>query len=530
MWNRDPASLSFGSFDRQYWGWKYKDFSDATLQYAVRLAVEYARLRNRTSVLPCLLEGFVSYCGSIQRRDGSFDQCYPYEKTPGVVYDILSTLIFVRDSPYLVSRRSRADLDSVIAKAARFVLRTDEVHGAIANHLAEYSFELFNYARHSSENAARVRAEEYLERTLRLFDREEGWFEEYGGPDAGYQTRTLRYLAKIALLENHADLWDVLRKAADFVRELLMPDGSMHPMLGSRSTALIYPSAFEALAAQDVRYRGLADRICIAWEHGRLPIPSRIDFVNAIRLADDALEAGRARVQDPKPAPGSYERKHRLAYPRAGIAIERTPGRQFYLGSRLGGVVVVYHRQDGAWNLAYEDSGYMLKSSRNARAWLTRMPGSGRLLDQANDRYVVESEFQRSLHDELTPLRMVLLRLLNLTILRFQTIADLFRRVVVRHLMSGREAAPLRLRREIVLTESEVRVTDNITGDPGFVAGEGLSLYRCRRITGVHMASARYFQEHEIERTGLDWVQQVPLSLNQAFSRSVASPHESAHG
>ena len=28
MWNRDPASPSFGSFDRQYWGWKYKDFGD----------------------------------------------------------------------------------------------------------------------------------------------------------------------------------------------------------------------------------------------------------------------------------------------------------------------------------------------------------------------------------------------------------------------------------------------------------------------------------------------------------------------
>src|SRR5437870_13847678 len=77
MWNREAASQSFGSFDRQYWGWKKKDFSDATLQYAVKLAVEYARETGVTTTLPPLLEGYVTYCARIQRRDGSFDQCYP---------------------------------------------------------------------------------------------------------------------------------------------------------------------------------------------------------------------------------------------------------------------------------------------------------------------------------------------------------------------------------------------------------------------------------------------------------------------
>ena len=29
MWNRDPASPSCGSFDRPWWGWKFKDFPEA---------------------------------------------------------------------------------------------------------------------------------------------------------------------------------------------------------------------------------------------------------------------------------------------------------------------------------------------------------------------------------------------------------------------------------------------------------------------------------------------------------------------
>src|SRR4029079_4429815 len=198
-----------GSFDRQYWGWKFKDFSDASLQYAVRLAVEYARLQNQTKALPCLLDAFVSFCAAIQRTDGSFDQCYPYERAPGVVYDILSTLIYVRDSPYLVSGKSRADLDVIIGKAAQFALRTDESHGAIANHFAGYAYELFNFANHSGNDVARSRAEDYLDRSLGLFERDEGWFQEYDGPDAGYQTRTLRYLTNTALLLARPAIWEV---------------------------------------------------------------------------------------------------------------------------------------------------------------------------------------------------------------------------------------------------------------------------------------------------------------------------------
>ena len=55
----------------------------------------------------------------------------------------------------------------------------------------------------------------------------EGWFREYEGPDAGYQTRTLRYLCKCAEILNSDELWDVVRKAADFESDLLMSPSSL---------------------------------------------------------------------------------------------------------------------------------------------------------------------------------------------------------------------------------------------------------------------------------------------------------------
>ncbi|MCC7487980.1 MAG: hypothetical protein IT529_23690 [Burkholderiales bacterium] len=511
MWNRDPASPSFGSFDRQYWGWKYKDFSDATLQYAVRLAVEYASARGAVTTLPALLAGFAHYCARIQRRDGSFDQCYPYERTPGVVFDILSTLIYVRESPYLESGAARGALDRAIGSAARFALATDETHGAIANHFAEYAWELFHYAKFSADTRARAMANRYLDRALDLYDREEGWFEEYAGPDAGYQTRTLRYLVKIAELGERADLWPVIAGAARFVEALMMPDGSLHPMLGSRSTALVYPYPFEALARRDAQFGALAGRVREAWNERRVPVPSELDFCNAIRLADDAREAAPLAALAPAapaagPLPGSVD------FARAGIAIRRAAGLAVYVNWRLGGALAVYSRAAQGWTLAHEDSGYLIRSPCGSHAWLTRMPGAGALAAASAGRVELRASFHRSLHDEVTPFRLIVLRLLNLSVLRVQWVADWFRRIVVRRLMAGRVSAPVRLGRTIEIGERAVTITDVFEGTPEAAHLDG-PLYRCRRVTGIHMASSRYFQDAELAPPGAAWMEEVAPRL-----------------
>ena len=517
MWNRDPASRSFGSFDRQYWGWKYKDFSDATLQYAVRLTVEYARVRGITTEIPALLSGFVAYCSRIQRPDGSFDQCYPYEHTPGVVFDLLSTLIYVRQSDCLESPDARVELDGIIEKAARFTLRTDETHGAITNHYAEYAYELFHYARYAHSDAAAMKAQQYLDRVLALFNRNEGWFEEYDGPDPGYQTRTLRYLVKIAELEETADLWPVIGQAADFVGELMMPDGAIHPMMGSRSTALLYPSAFEVLARRDKRFRTLAGRVRQAWHERIVPLPSEIDFCNAIRLADDAREAAAVCGTEPPSLDETAAATGPVDFPKAGIAIRRSANRAVYVNWRLGGVVVVYSRIHDRWNLSYEDSGYLLKSTGETDIWLTRMPNSGELSRGSPDSLELRAIFLRSLHDEVTPARMIVLRMLNMTLLRFQWVADWFRKVVVRKLMGNRVTAPVRLDRRIDITDNMVTITDRFaidTGaDPSLVNG---ALYRCRRTTGTHMASSRYFQHQELAALPSGWMEQVASTVSTA--------------
>lgn len=525
MWNREPASPSYGSFDRPYWGWKYKDFSDATLQYGVRLAVEYAVARQLTDNLSPLLKGYADFCVSIQLADGSFNQCYPNERTPGVIYDILSTLVYVRRSPFLEDSDARDQLDQVIERAVDFALRTEEKHGEVANHLAEYAYELLNYVEYSGNDKARIKAEQYIDRFLGAFEPDEGWFLEYNGPDPGYQSRCLRYLVKIADILGRDELWTTVKSAAGFINEVLMPDGSIHPMLGCRSTALLYPSAFERLACKDAKWCGLAARIRRGWLYRKVPLPSEIDYGNAIRLADDALDAHYYLVSatgasaDGAPVLPTEDRD----FPKAGLHIRRSPDRMVFVGSRIGGVVIVYSRMpDTDWKLTYEDSGYLIKSPRSA--WLTRMPGAGTAVLVTKDSIHLKAHFFRSLHDEVTPFRMIVLRTLNLTFLRFQWVGDLFRKLVVKMLMSGTKPESVSLFRRVDLHASTIEITDSFEGS-GFLMSVRCELFRCRRAIGTHMASSRYFQEMELEGLGLQWTNKLawPIPSGEAIHSKVAA-------
>jgi hypothetical protein len=128
----------------------------------------------------------------------------------------------------------------------------------------------------------------------------------------------------------------------------------------------------------------------------------------------------------------------------------------------------------------------------------------------------IETPFVRSLHDEVTPLRMLVLRVLNLSVLRVQWLADLFRKLVVHRLISGIDPLTLHLERIITLEQDAVTVKDRIfSSAPGF-RPEGMRLFACRRITGAHMASARYFQPVELDGA---WAQELVWDGTGEFVR-----------
>lgn len=508
-WNRDPGSPSYGSMDRPYWGWKYKDFSDSTMQYGLNVAIAYARRSGGLDAIRPWLDATVRYLGRIQWGDGSFDQCYPHEKSPGVFFDFLATLVDLHGSG-LLSKEAGAELEAVIRRGVVFLLRTDEKHGEVANHIAQYGYELLHYAKAFGDAPAEARGRGYVARTLSWFDRAEGWFREYHGPDAGYQTRTLRYLTKASLLYPDLNLAGVLDKAMEFMDAIVMPDGTINPLLGCRSTALIYPYSFEVAARRNRRFAPLATRIQRAWDEGLVPLPSSLDFGNAIRLGDDAREAADLVAEQSLAAGTSPTLPERIDFPNAGIFVRRTADRATYVASGLGGAVVVYRRNaEGAWKLAGEDGGYLLLEG--GKRYVTRVPAAGLARSVTEGEIVVEADFFLSLHEDLKTYQMVALRILNSTVLRVQWIGDLFRKMVVRRLMGNRVKASTRLTRTVSLEGQGVVVKDEIA------AAGGATLHRTRRASGIHMASSRYFQPVELESGPGLWEEEVQTSSVRTF-------------
>lgn len=517
-WQREPASPSFGCFDRPYWGWKKKDLADTTLQAAVTLVLKLAEAGGNTRSLPSLLAGYVTFLERIQHSDGSFDQIYPYERAPGVVHDILTPMIRVFQSGYL-DTPDRDRLEAIIHRSVAYALTADEKHGDIANHFAHYAWEFIHYGRTFNHDQAQARGFDYLTRTLALLQNREGWFKEYDGADAGYQTRLIAFLARIADVAGNNELWSIVENSARFVETFLMPDGSIHPMLGVRSTSLIYPSAFERLAHRDESFRALADRIHSGWAIGATPRPSLIDFENGLRLADDAFEADEYRrrrqpIAQTDHQPTTQTPALRVDLPEAGLHRRTTvfPNgrRNVYVATRLGGPVVIFDETEGDVRLTFEDSGYLLVLADGTR-WISRRAGAGQIVQVDDEALEINVQFGRSLHEDMKPLQLILLRILNLTVLRVQWIGDVFKKLVVRRLISGRDTMPLICNRRVTISAGTVTIRDRFSLAPSLSDRlRNAKLYSCRRTIANHMASSRYFQPKELSGEQ-PWLVEVSL-------------------
>jgi hypothetical protein len=161
----------------------------------------------------------------------------------------------------------------------------------------------------------------------------------------------------------------------------------------------------------------------------------------------------------------------------------------------------------------HEDAGYLIEGG-GAGQWLTRMPDAGQLLKLQTDIWLIEASFNRVLHEELTPPKLILLRLLNLTVLRWQWLGDIFRKLIVGRLAEKGSSLQVRMLREIRFDVNSIHVTDIFRSEKGLPSAlAGASLLRCRRVTGNHMASACYFQPVEKIAFGM-WVELQDQSLS----------------
>ncbi|MBN2328373.1 MAG: hypothetical protein JXR73_14605 [Candidatus Omnitrophica bacterium] len=279
--DRESQSLSYGCFDRCYWHYRQTDFVNARFQEAsqfLALLHNYPHPQNRFYQQPKIYEWAaqaVQFWTKIQRRDGSFDEYWPYERS----FCVTSfTLYAAAETCRLL--KCPAPKDSM-HKAANWLLARD--NPIVMNQMAASAVAL-RIAGELLENEAILKGAEKRIHFILSHQHPTGYFEEYGGADIGYQTISLSCLAQYYLHTRDADVLEGARRGFRFLDDKIDEKGSYDFQNTSRRTQYFYPFGFRVFEEWDLLGRhknGLQKNEAInpSWFDDRYCLPLAIDYL-----------------------------------------------------------------------------------------------------------------------------------------------------------------------------------------------------------------------------------------------------------
>lgn len=267
--DRNPYHEAYGCFDRQFWHYRTSDFPSEMYQEGVLpLALVFthelpgnAWHGNRRVRELCLAS--LRFSARAAHADGSCDDYYPFERALGaVVFSLVAAtgaclLLDVDDD----------EIRRAMVRRGQWLVDHDET-GRLANHQALAALALWQLGRWTGRGEFRDAAKVRIARLL-SWQHDEGWFDEYGGADPGYQSVTIDCLAKYRRQSGDGTLDEPIARAVDFARLFLHPDGSYAGEYGSRGTHHFYPHGAELLARESAAAADLADGFLQALAAGR---------------------------------------------------------------------------------------------------------------------------------------------------------------------------------------------------------------------------------------------------------------------
>ncbi len=515
--DRQPHSRSFGSFDRQHWGWKFQDFPANMLQiamYPLALLWRHPFQDNPYHQNPQLLtwvHAAISETCRRQHRNGAFDSVGPYTRDHGVT---LAMAYGLAETAQLLGRNLPAPLRGqvidAIARACRFARYSTEDYAFISNHHALFALAYLEAGKLLDDLTLQQQADRVIEQIIH-HQSSEGWYHEYTGPDPGYESLGIHYLAACWRHTRSKSLLDSLRCSIEFYAHFVHPDASVGGAYGSRHTSLYFPAGFEILA-QHIPMAGTVARFMRQrLDRHNVLTPAVVDAQNLAPLLYSYLEADLAYSDvlssDTTTLP-CQSLVGTLNFTDSGLTVAGSDRYYAVINTEKGGVCRVFDRRTE--KIAYEDAGYVL--TVGTRRWTSQNTADGRCQDtEAKDEVACTATLAEARQELPTPFRFVILRLLNLTLFRSLTLGAWLRRIIIGRLILAKKPAPVRLTRNVVFGSDSIAFSDQLQLDqPAHVDQVALP----RTFTGIHMGSAKYFHLSELEPTPHVRADDMTVELN----------------
>jgi len=491
--NRDPATSTYGCLDRRFWAWKIADFPEATFQRNLLPLAWYAnqhkKKKEKNSIRKVVASGLL-YTFQIQHRDGSYDQAYPNERSYGATAFLLADLI----QAYKNVRQSLEtdDDEKILAglqKSADFLYKRNEEHGVISNHLAGSALglllagQLFGNQRYSDK------AKEIVQSIVKS-QSPEGWYPEYGGADPGYQTLCMYYLANIYQIFPESSLHDSLTKSLDFLKYFIHPDGSFGGEYGSRRTEIYYPGGIALLASESDTAITMNRLMLDSIESGNTVTLMDVDMGNTAPLLNNYIQVLEMQIQ------GQQSRTEKLPFQKdndikvfdtAGIAAISQKRYYCILGGSCGGVAKIFNKASS--QIVMDDSGILGKTS-TGKTISTQVNLPQNELSLGNQTALIKSKFFIIDTPDPAPLKFLILRLLNLTLMNIKPVNEWIKKMLVGTLIKKQKPVRMERKRTIKFFPDQIQIDDEIIKHGKLILK---NLRMGVKFSAIHMASARYF-------------------------------------
>jgi hypothetical protein len=506
MLNREPHSAAYGNFDRSFWAWRFRDCPVTMFHAAiVPLAQAWDSPLPENSLYrnPRILEwlgGALDRACSAQNANGSFDIWGPHTDHPGVA--LAMALVACRSLEILGDGLEPGRVPQIRRMAERacdFALEHDEDYAFISNHQAHFALAFHHAAKLLGRVAYQQRADRIIDSILAA-QSPDGWYAEYGGPDPGYESLGISYLASYWQSTRSPALLDSLRRSVEFYSYCVHPDGSVGGVYGSRHTQQYFPAGFEILSGAIPMAAAVARYMSQRLERGNVVTLPVVDAENLSALAGNYLDACAARPDAPSGAvpPLPCEKMEDIRhFPASGITAAGAPLYYAVMNAAKGGVCRVFDRRSGT--LAYEDAGYVVRAG-GAQWTSQRMQPLPPKSVSASNEVSCSNPFTEIQPEAGTPARFLLFRLASLTLFRSVRLGAWLRRQIIARLITASRKGPLRLERRVRFGADEIAFSDRIEMErPVPVAAAEL----VRSFTAIHMGSARYFHPAELDESPL---------------------------
>jgi len=493
LYNIDSCSMTYGFGDRLHWGWKISDFANGTMQggvHSLAVALKLGLLKNEKFALK-LIYSAIRAIDKIRARNGSLAESYPSEHsfcvTALVAFDALYSLFHLRDS---MEREMFSEGLAIIRPLINFITKHDEEHAVISNHLATAAAAIILWKLLSNEKSQR---DKELLQIIYQEQSNEGWYREYEGADPGYQTLCTYYLFCAYELSKNKNLLDSLLRTRNFLSYFVHPDGTIGGLYGSRNSEVYYPAGIVGLAPLSEDFAMMAAHLQRGIEKGHHILPQSIDTFNFVTLLNSYAVASLQydknnkyiqRAENKAPYKEIFEKK----FPSAGIYIRSTKSYYAIINYQKGGTIKVFDKKNGTIDI--DDGGIFGKLKGGKRFSTQQVDKSIAFNDNCiNACFYITNEAYPS------PIIFFLLRLFCLTAFRFCFLSNIFKKFVIRKLITRKKRIDGHVVRNFEFLEDEITIRECIIKPKGchLIGHFG----KCK---AIHMASSGYYHMQDLQR------------------------------